>query len=146
MLVLEHTIFMLKNFYVTDTFVYGSGVCLVIAAVAVLVRHGMIVKWMNEDKKDLPDNLTENDDIQSKGEKLIKRCEFWVIISLIGYCILAILNFMILPYSVPIYDWDGLTLHRIMVVAVIDAILVAFVYIRDVKKQLAMFIGENKKL
>ena len=137
---------MLKNFYVTDTFVYGSGVCLVIAAVAVLVGDGMIVKWMNEDKKDLPDNLTENDDIQSEGEKLIKRCEFWVIISLIGYCILAMLNFMILPYSVPIYDWDGLTLHRIMVVAVIDAILVAFVYIRDVKKQLAMFIGENKKL
>lgn len=143
---LEHTIFMLKNFYVTDTFVYGSGGCLVIAAVAVLVGHGMIVKWMNEDKKDLPDNLTENDDIQSEGEKLIKRCEFWVIISLIGYCILAILNFMILPYSVPIYNRDGLTLHRIMVVAVIDAILVAFVYIRDVKKQLAMFIGENKKL
>lgn len=143
---LVHTIFMLNNFYVTDTFVYGSGVCLVIAAVAVLVGDGMIVKWMNEDKKGLPDNLTENDDIQSEGEKLIKRCELWVIISLIGYCILAMLNFMILPYSVPIYDWDGLTLHRIMVVAVIDAILVAFVYIRDVKKQLAMFIGENKKL
>lgn len=60
---LEHTIFMLKNFYVTDTFVYGSYVCLIIA-----------------------------------------------------------------------------------VVAVIDAILVAFVYIRDVKKQLAMIIGANKKL
>lgn len=143
---LEHTIFMLKNFYVTDTFVYGSGVCLVIAAVAVLVGHGMIVKWMNEGKKDPPDNLTENDDIQSEGEKLIKRCELWVIISLIGYCILAMLNFMILPYSVPIYDWDGLTLHRIMVVVVLDAILVAFVDIRDVKNQLAMIIGENKKL
>lgn len=97
---LEHTIFMLNNFYVTDTFVYGSYVCLIIAVVAVLVVHGMVIKWMNEGKKDLPDNLTENDGIQSKGEKLIKRCEFWVIISLIGYCILAILNFMILPYSV----------------------------------------------
>lgn len=126
---LEHTIFMLKNFYVTDTFVCGSCVCLIIALVAYLLVINM-----------------DNDGIQSKGEKLIKRCEFWVIISLIGYCILAMLNFMILPYSVPIYDWDGLTLHRIMVVAVIDAILVAFVYIRDVKKQLAVFIGENKKL
>lgn len=126
---LEHTIFMLENCYVTDTFVYGSCVCLIIALVAFLLVINM-----------------DNDGIQSKGKKLIKRCEFWVIISLIGYCILAILNFMILPYSVPIYDWDGLTLHRIMVVAVIDAILVAFVYIRDVKKQLAMIIGANKKL
>lgn len=82
---LEHTIFMLNNFYVTDTFVYGSYVCLIIAVVAVLVGHGMVIKWMNEDKKGLPDNLTKNDGIQSKGEKLIKRCEFWVIISLIGY-------------------------------------------------------------
>ena len=49
---LEHTIFMLNNFYVTDTFVYGSYVCLIIAAVAVLVVHGMVIKWMNEDKKD----------------------------------------------------------------------------------------------
>lgn len=48
---LEHTIFMLKNFYVTDTFVYGSYVCLIIAAVAVLVVYGMVIKWMNEGKK-----------------------------------------------------------------------------------------------
>lgn len=145
-LMLEHMIFMLKNFYVTDIFVYGSYVCLIIAVVAVLVVDGMVIKWMNEDKKDLPDNLTENDGIQSEGEKLIKRCEFMIIISLIGYCILAILNFMILPYSVPIYDWDGLTLHRFMVVVVLVAILVEFVYVRDVKKQLAMIIGESKKL
>lgn len=84
---LEHTIFMLKNFYVTDTFVCGSCVCLIIALVAFLVVINM-----------------DNDGIQSEDEKLIKRCEFWAIISLIGYCILAILNFIILPYSVPIYD------------------------------------------
>lgn len=126
---LEHTIFMLKNFYVTDTFVCGSCVCLVIALVAYLLVINM-----------------DNDGIQSEDEKLIKRCKFLVIISLIGYCILAILNFIILPYSVPIYDWHGLTCNRLMVVVVLGAILVAFVDIRDVKNQLAMFIGENKKL
>lgn len=118
---LEHTIFMLKNFYVTDTFVYGSGVCLIIALVAFLLVINM-----------------DNDGIQSEDEKLIKRCEFWAIISLIGYCILAILNFIILPYSVPIYDWHGLTCNRLMVVSDLVVILLAFVYIRNVIKKLAM--------
>lgn len=121
MLMLEHTIFMLKNFYVTDTFVCGSCVCLIIALVAFLVVINM-----------------DNDGIQSEDEKLIKRCEFWAIISLIGYCILAILNFIILPYSVPIYDWHGLTCNRLMVGSDLVVILLAFVYIRNVIKKLAM--------
>lgn len=116
---LEHTIFMLKNFYVTDTFVYGNCVCLVIALVAYLVVINM-----------------DNDGIQSEDEKLIKRCESWVIISLIGYCILAILNFMILPYSVPIYDWHGLTCNRLMVGSDFIVILLAFVNIRNVIKKI----------
>lgn len=126
---LEHTIFMLKNFYVTDTFVNGSCVCLIIALGAYLVVINM-----------------DNDGIQSEDEKLIKRCEFWVIISLIGYCILAILNFIILPYSVPIYDWHGLTCNRLMVGSDLAIILLVFVDIRNVVKKLAMIIGENEKL
>lgn len=118
---LEHTIFMLKNFYVTDAFAEGSQVCLIIASVAYLVGIN-----------------TVNDGIQSEDEKLIKRCELWVIISLIGYCILAILNFTILPYSVPIYDWQELGLHRFMVLLILVFILVAFVDIRNVIKKLAM--------
>lgn len=120
-LMLEHTIFMLKNFYVTDTFTYGSYVCLAIAMVAELVAFGL-----------------EKDGIQSEDEKLVKRCKFLVIISLIGYCILAILNFTILPYSVPIYDWDGLVLHRFMVLLILVIILLVLVDIRNVIKKLAM--------
>lgn len=120
-LMLEHTIFMLKNFYVTDTFTYGSYVCLAIAMVAELVVFGL-----------------EKDGIQSEDEKLVKRCKFLVIISLIGYCILAILNFTILPYSVPIYDWDGLVLHRFMVLLILVIILLVLVDIRNVIKKLAM--------
>lgn len=56
---LEHTIFMLNNFYVTDTFVYGSCVCLIIALGAFLLVINM-----------------DYDGIQSEDEKLIKRCEF----------------------------------------------------------------------
>lgn len=118
---LEHTIFMLENCYVTDTFVCGSCVCLIIALVAFLVVINM-----------------DNDGIQSEDKKLIKRCEFWAIISLIGYCILAILNFIILPCSVPIYDRHGLTCNRLMVGSDLVVILLAFVYIRNVIKKLAM--------
>ena len=118
---LEHTIFMLENCYVTDAFVYGSCVCLIIALMA-----GMIVMGV------------EYKGIQRENEKLIKRCEFWVIISLIGHCILAILNFTFLPYSVPIYDWHGLTCNRLMVGSDLVVILLAFVYIRNVIKKLAM--------
>lgn len=118
---LEHTIFMLENCYVTDTFVCGSCVCLIIALVAFLLVINM-----------------DNDGIQSEDKKLIKRCEFWAIISLIGYCILAILNFIILPYSVPIYDRHGLTCNRLMVGSDLVVILLAFVYIRNVIKKLAM--------
>lgn len=77
-----------------------------------------------------------NDGIQSEDEKLIKRCELWVIISLIGYCILAILNFTILPYSVPIYDWHELGLHRFMVLLILVFILSEFVDIRNVIKKI----------
>ena len=77
-LMLEHTIFMLQNYYVTDTFACGSCVCTIIFAVASLVVYG-------------------RNGIQSEDEKLIKRCEFLAIISLIGYCILEILNFIFLP-------------------------------------------------
>lgn len=117
-LMLEHTIFMLKNFYVTDTFTYGSYVCLAIAMVAELGVFGL-----------------EKDGIQSEDEKLVKRCKFLVIISLIGYCILAILNFTILPYSVPIYDWDELALHRFMALLILVIILLALVDIRNVIKK-----------
>ena len=121
---LEHTIFMLKNFYVTDIFMVGSFVCFLIATVA-----GMIVMGV------------EYKGIQRENEKLIKRCEFWVIISLIGHCILAILNFTFLPYSV-----GGLSQNRIIVWFDLVLILLYFVYIRDAIKKLAMIIGENKKL
>lgn len=114
----EHTIFMLKNFYVTDTFMNGSYVCLVIAIVAELGVFGL-----------------EKDGIQSEDEKLVKRCKFLAVISLIGYCILAILNFTILPYSVPIYDWDELALHRFMVLLILVIILLALVDIRNVIKK-----------
>lgn len=117
-IMLEHTKFMLKNFYVTDTFTYGSYVCLAIAMVAELVLFGL-----------------EKDGIQSEDEKLVKRCKFLVIISLIGYCILAILNFTILPYSVPIYDWDELALHRFMALLILVIILLVLVDIRNVIKK-----------
>lgn len=118
---LEHTIFMLENCYITDIFAEGSQVCLIIALVAYLVVIKMV-----------------NDGIQSEDEKLIKRCELWVIISLISYCILAILNFTILPYSVPIYDWQELGIHRFMALLILMLILLAFVDIRNVIKKLAM--------
>lgn len=122
---LEHTIFMLENCYVTDTFVCGSCVCLIIALVAFLLAINLAINM-------------DNDGIQSEDKKLIKRCEFWTIISLIGDCILAILNFIILPYSVPIYDRHGLTCNRLMVGSDLVVILLAFVYIRNVIKKLAM--------
>lgn len=118
---LEHTKFMLENWYITDTFVCGSCVCLIIALVAFLLVINM-----------------DNDGIQSEDENLVKRGKFLVIISLIGYCVLAILNFTILPYSVPIYDWHGLTCNRLMVGSDLVVILLAFVYIRNVIKKLAM--------
>lgn len=127
---LEHTIFMLKNFYVTDTFVYGSDVCVIIALMAYLVVIGIV-----------------NNGIQSEDEKIINRCEFLVIISLIGYCILAILNLTFLPYSVPIYDWNELRIHRMMICSGFAGTLLIFVDIRFViKKQLAKIIDENNKL
>lgn len=116
---LEHTIFMLENCYVTDIFVEGSQVCLIIALVAYLMAINMV-----------------DDGIQNEDEKLIKKCEFWIIISLIGYCILAILNFTILPYSVPIYNWHELGLHRFMVLLILVLILLAFVDIRNVIKKI----------
>lgn len=121
---------MLKNFYVTNTFVYGSDVCLIIALMAYLVVIGIV-----------------NNGIQSENEKIINRCEFLAIISLIGYCILAILNLTFLPYSVPIYDWDELRIHRMMICSDFAGILLIFVDIRFViKKQLAKIIDENNKL
>lgn len=127
---LEYTIFMLKNFYVTDTFVYGCDVCVIIALMAYLVVIGIV-----------------NNGIQSEDEKIINRCEFLAIISLIGYCILAILNLTFLPYSVPIYDWDELRIHRMMICSGFAGILLIFVDIRFViKKQLAKIIDENNKL
>lgn len=93
-------------------------------------------------KKEYP--LEFVDDLKLKVEsydetlELVKRCKFLVIISLIGYCILAILNFTILPYSVPIYDWDGLVLHRFMVLLILVIILLVLVDIRNVIKKLVM--------
>lgn len=118
---LEHTKFMLENWYITDFFAEGSWICALVA----LVSSFIVLFRVNKG-------------IQSEDEKLIRNCEFLAYYSLIGYCILAILNFIILPYSVPIYDRHGLTCNRLMVGSDLVLILLAFVYIRNVIKKLAM--------
>lgn len=119
MLMLEHTKFMLENWYITDLFAIGSGICVLLAlALASIVFFRV------------------NDGIQSEDEKLIRNCEVLAYYSLIGYCILAILNFTFLPYKVPVYnyEWQDLTLNRIVIWLCPVAIVMLFEYIRDVRK------------
>lgn len=117
---LEHTKFMLENWYITDFFANGSLICVLVA----LVSSFIVLFRVNKG-------------IQSEDEKLIRNCEFLAYYSLIGYWILAVLNFMVMPYSVPIHteDWTYLTLNRIMIWLCPVAIVMLFGYIRDVRKK-----------
>ena len=116
---LERTKFMLENWYITDFFANGSWICVLVALVSSFIVLFRVSKG-----------------IQSEDEKLIRNCELLAYYSLIGYWILAVLNFMIMPYSVPIYaeDWAYLTLNRIMIWLCPVAIVILFEYIRDVRK------------
>lgn len=116
---LERTKFMLENWYITDFFANGSWICVLVA----LVSSFIVLFRVNKG-------------IQSEDEKLIRNCELLAYYSLIGYWILAVLNFMIMPYSVPIYaeDWTYLTLNRIIIWLCPVAIVILFEYIRDVRK------------
>lgn len=116
---LEHTKFMLENWYITDFFANGSWICVLVA----LVSSFIVLFRVNKG-------------IQSEDEKLIRNCEFLAYYSLIGYWILAVLNFMVMPYSVPIHteDWTYLTLNRIMIWLCPVVIVMLFGYIRDVRK------------
>lgn len=116
---MSHTNFMLENWYITDFFAIGSGICVLLAFASAITVFFRV-----------------NNGIQSEDEKPIKKCEVLAYYSLIGYCILAILNFTFLPYKVPIYnyEWHDLTLNRIMIWLCPVAIVMLFEYIRDVRK------------
>ena len=119
-MMLKHAKFMLENWYITDVFAFGSAICFLVAFVSAFTIL-----------------LKANNGIQREDEEFIKKCEsLTYYISLIGYCILAVFNFMLLPYSVPVYadDWTGLTLNRILIWLCPVAIVMLFEYIRDVRR------------